>query len=433
LVLLAVWVLLPTAAAAQERQVVVNSTARYPITIDGVEVASFPALTRPGSKVCVLTKESYVSEEERLVFTGWSHGPQAACVTLDEPGAYTIQYSHEVLLQVRSQLRAYRSSTWVPRGTRTRLKVDAVVVERPGVRYSFEEWTGGESRFSPENTIAPVRPTALEVKWKKEYLLELEGPEGTRLVGFGWHPEGSAVVLKAPLIIPSAGQNERHQFVGWEGVSNPAVDIPGAGQPILTLRMDDTHKIRGHYKKSYLVDVRSPLGVIKSEWVLEGAQLAIEAPPTVEVDANKERITFKGWEGAGLGSSAKQTVVVDRPLTINALYDTEYYLKVVSPYGATGDGWYTKGKTATVKVPANPSSLFFLKKVFAGYAGDAAGLDPDIKVPVTGPMTIIGSYRSQIELVTLSIAIGVLLLVGVVYLLSLHLQKRVKEGWKPFG
>jgi hypothetical protein len=383
--------------------------------------------------VCVLTTLSYVSEEERLIFQGWSHGPKETCVTLDEPGSYTLQYSHEVLLQVRSQLRAYRSSTWVPRGSRTPLKVDAVVVERAGVRYSFEEWTGGESRFTPENSIAPVRPTALEVKWKKEYLLELEGPEGTRLVGFGWHPEGSAVVLKAPLIIPGAGQNERHQFIGWEGVSNPAVEIAGAAQPILTLRMDDTHKIRGHYKKSYLVDVRSPLGVIKTEWVLEGAQLAIEAPPSVEVAANKERITFKGWEGADLGSSAKQTLPVDRPLTINALYDTEYYVKVVSPYGATGEGWYTKGKTANVKVPDNPSSLFFLKKVFAGYAGDAAGLNPAINVPVTGPMTIIASYRSQIELVTLTIAIGALLLVGAAYLLSLYLQHRVKAGWKPFG
>jgi hypothetical protein len=433
---LEVWALWTTAVAAQEgqgRQVVVSSNAHYPILIDEVEVASFPATTKPGSKVCVLTTLSYVSEEERLVFQGWSHGPKEKCVTLSEPGVYNIQYTLEVLLQVRSLVKEYRTSFWVPRGTRTQFSVAPVVEERPGVRYSFEEWTGGESRFSTENTIAPVRPITLEVKWRKEYLLELEGPEGIRLVGSGWHPEGSAVVLKAPSIIPSAGQDERYQFVWWEGVSSPAVDISGAGQPILTIRMDDTHKIRGHYKKSYLVDVRSPLGVIKTEWVLEGAQLVIEAPPSIEVAADKERITFKGWEGAGLGSAARQTLVVNHPLAITALYDTEYYVKVVSPYGATGEGWYTKGKTAVVTAPGNPSSLFFLKKVFAGYSGDAAGPDPVLRVTVTEPTTVIASYRSQVEVVTLSITIGVLLMVGLIYLLTLGLQKRFKEGWRPFG
>jgi hypothetical protein len=432
LVFLAVWALLPARAAAQERGILVPSNHPYPVLIDGEPVANLPILVKPGSNVCVQTTLGYLSEEERMVFQGWSHGPEETCVTLSQPGVYNIRYTLEVLLQVRSLVKEYRSSTWIARGTRTPLKVAPVVEERPGVRYSFEEWTGGESRFSTQNTIAPVRPITLEVKWRKEYLLELDGPEGVRLVGRGWHPAGDTVVLKAPATIVSNGDTERLQFARWEIISNPALVLINAQEPVITVKMDDTHKLQAVFKKGYLVVVESASRTIKKAWIPAGEEMALETPASIEVAPDKERLTFMGWDGADV-KSAKGFLVVDRPLNVKALYDSEYYVKVASPFGGTGDGWYAKGNVATIKVPQNPSSVFFLRKVFAGYSGDAVGLDPVVQVPVTKPLTIIASYRSEVHVLTLSIVIGVLLLVGVVYLLTLLLQKRYKEGWRPFG
>ena len=184
-------------------------------------------------------------------------------MTLEEAGDYTAKYQHEVLLQIRSQVRDYRASTWVPRGSPTRLTVPAVVEERPGLQYLFEEWTGGESPFEPDNLIVPNRPLTLEVRWTKQFYLELVGPGDVQLVGQGWHNDLQNVVLKAPPTAFSPTEDERMQFSRWQVISNPAIVIPNQQSPITSIKMDDTHTLEAVYEVAYRVLVESPEGVLK--------------------------------------------------------------------------------------------------------------------------------------------------------------------------
>ena len=405
----------------------VGSDSPFHLIIDGEEVQRLPARVGLGTQVCVATRVHYTSELERFFFQGWSHGPQGECVVLTEPGEYTANFTREVLLQIRSQVQGYRQSLWVEHGSLTPLVVPQVVEEGPGVRYLFEEWKAGETPFSPDNSIAIFRPMTVEVKWKKEYQFTLEGPEGIPLVGFGWHPEGRRVTLKAPPEVDGPGEQERLRFQHWEVISNHASIIPNAQQAITRFTVDGSYTIAARYEKEYLVLTENPQGTLKKAWAVEGEGLVVETPGFLETGSEQERFSFTGWEGADL-ELARGPVVVDGPLHLKARYERQFLVTLSAPYGGSGDGWYEEGATATatIKVPQDPSGILFLKRAFDGFSGYSI-LEPTLEVAVTGPMTIIASYHTQVDVRMLSLIGGVVLVVAIIYLLTQRTLRRRTE------
>lgn len=411
-----------TPAYAQGPQVRIFNSTSYPLTIDGQRAFGSPAIAAPGSRVCVTTTVGYLSDTERQVFVGWSTGSAAECTTFSVPGDYGVNYTHEVLLQVRSDVKKYRKSVWVARGEPVTLTVSKVVEEREGVQYAFEEWDTGQKPFSEENIVVPLRGTIVEVKWGKRFYLTVQDVDGTPAAESGWYRQGERVVLRTEAQIDRPSGKERLRFVQWESVGQTAIAIPNAQSATTVTSLDDTYKVRPRYRAEYLVTLQNPQGIFKREWVPQGGELMVEAAPILETVPDKERYTFKGWEGAAL-SSSKGLLVVNGPVEAKALYDREVMVKVVSPYGATGEGWYKAGSTATIQVPQHPGSVLFLKKVFNGFPGQT-GSDPFLQVPVNGPVTITAAYRTQIDYKVLGIVIAVLLVAGVGYLLA---QKPVQQ------
>ncbi|MCH8880149.1 MAG: hypothetical protein IID34_09735 [Planctomycetes bacterium] len=398
--------------------------------IDEVEVSRFPFEAKIGSQACVITDPGYVSDVERLKFQGWSNGSNDVCITIVSPGDVSAIYRREFLLTISSQAREFRQTRWVPRGVPTLLSVPELVEERPGVRFLFEEWSGGEARFSTQNTIVLNRPITMEVRWSKEYLLELAGPEGVRLVGMGWHKEGTQVVLKAPETAFSMGDDERLQFSRWEVISNPAIVIPNRQQPSTSIRMDNTHIIQAVYDVEYRVTVDNPLGSLKNDWFDTGAEIVIETPAIIEIAADQVRRVFKSWEGADV-DEAKGFIVAHEPRKVTAIYETEFLVKVNSPYGVTsGAGWYAEGEVARIRVPEKPSALFFLNrsfKSFDGYTTDG----PLLELPVTGTVTITAWYTTSVDIQILGIIIAIAAAVGAIYLVSQreYNRRRRRSRW----
>ena len=353
---------------AQEPSVRVSSSGPYPLVIDGFDVTDFPAEVPVGTQVCASSDPVYLSDVERINFQRWSHGPTDLCTTFNEPGDFTAIHGQEVLLTINSQVRAFRESKWVPRGVPTLLSVPEEVIERPGVRYRFEEWTLGETRFSPQNRIFPNRPLSLEVRWTKEYFLELEGPGDVRLVGQGWHKASASVVIQADSSSSEIDVDTRYEFREWEVISNPAIVIPNRRSFQTSIRIDNTHVIRANYHITFHVVVENPAGDLNNVWLPEGDSVPADTPPIIEREAEKERLSFKGWEGADI-ELAKDTFKVIGPMTVKAIYDRQFKVTVESKYGVTGDGWYTEEEVATIIVPQNPSAVFFLNRSFSGFDG----------------------------------------------------------------
>ena len=431
LLLFTVWSLQAAEVKAQDHQVVVTTASGHPLLINGEEIALLPAIVGPGSQVCVTVTLPYIGEGERQVFQGWSHGPETECVFLTQPGEYTAQYASEVLLQIGSAVMEYRTSTWVAKGFPTLLSVPEMVEERPGVRYHFLGWTGGQTPFSAQNTIVPVGPTTLGVNWRKEYLIELEGPENVDLAGSGWYDAEKIAGLKAPATQLSAEKDERLQFSHWEVISNPPIIIPDRQNPLAQLRVDDTHRIKAVYNKSYLVVAKNPEKTIIDAWIQAGEEIAIETPLSIDVVPEQERQSFKEWEGTDI-ESANGFLVVDGPLNITALYETQFRVTVSAPHGASGGGWYTKGEVATIKVPENPSKFLIVKTVFDGFP-EYPDSGPTLRVPVIGPLTVTASYRTDISLwipnnVLGAIVIGFLVVIGLAYLVLRGIYDRLQAN-----
>lgn len=425
--LLAAWALLtPAPSGAQELGVVVSSNAPFPLIINGKEVGLFPARTEVGAVICVGSRLYYSSDQERFVFQGWGQGRTSDCIVPTEAGEYRALFSQQILLQIRSKVARYAQSLWVEKGSMNLLEVPPVVEEKPGTRYIFGEWTGGETPFSPTNSIAVFRPMVLEIKWGKEYYITLEGPEGVPLVGFGWYPENQRVVLKAPAEVSRPDGRGRQRFKEWESLSNHATLIPNYQQPTTTITADGSYTIRAKYQQEYLLVVDNPQGNIKKVWVAEGGETTVETPPYIEVVPNQERYSFKAWEGIELGSP-QGSLVVDGPRQATALYERQFKVTVSAPYGGSGDGWYTEGATATIEVPGNPSGVLFLKRAFAGFSGYAAN-GPTLEVAVTGPLTITANYRTQLDWKMLGLIVGVIALAYGAYLFTQRMHKRRLEG-----
>jgi len=415
-VFIAIGVLSPAVVVAQEPAVRVSSSGPYPLLIDGSEVTDFPAEVPVGTRVCASSDPVYLNDVERINFQRWSHGSTDLCTTFDEPGDFTAIHGAEVLLTINSQARQFRETKWVLKGAPTLISVPEEVVERPGVRYLFEEWTSGETRFSPQNRIVPSRPLSLEVKWTKEYFLELVGPEDVRLVGQGWHKAGQGVVIQADSSSSEIDVDTRFEFRNWEVISNPAIVIPNQGSFQTTIRMDNTHVIQANYHVTFHVVVENPDRELNNVWLAEGKPLSLETPPIIEQEAEKSRLSFKGWEGADI-ELAKGTIIVSAPMKVKAIYVRQFYVTVEAKYGVTGDGWYDEGDVATIKVPQSPSAVFFLNRSFSGFDGFSTE-GPVLELPVKGAVTVTAVYQTSVDFRILGIIIGALVVVGLVYLVT---------------
>ena len=118
--------------------------------------------------------------------------------------------------------------------------------------------------------------------------------------------------------------------------------------------------------------------------------------------------------------------MVTEPVHAKAIYDPEYMVTVDAPYGASGENWYRHGEIATIEVPENPSSILLLKKVFKEFPGLPAD-GSILQIPVSGPVTITASYRTQVDMKSLLLALGALLAIGVIYLITQREYNRRKR------
>src|SRR5262249_16986605 len=157
---------------------------------------------------------------------------------------------------------------------------------------------------------------------------------GANIQGSGWYPAGSVLTLKAPDTFAGDGDQQRYKFNHWESTSFPAAVVQNATQPLTQMKVDTSYALRAAYDKQYLVDVSSPFGALKPDWVNDGDNVVLEAPPTNDIVQDRERLVFKRWDGMGDGLvSPKITGKVDKPISAIAVYDRQVMLTVNAPHG----------------------------------------------------------------------------------------------------
>jgi hypothetical protein len=380
----------------------VTTNSPLPILVDGLAAKGLPANVPLGTQACVAAAQHYTSEGERWLFQGWSHGPETECVTLTGPGVYQALYKHEVLLHLRSTVSGLQRSQWVLHGSPVQVQVPEAVEEEERVRYRFQTWSDGETPFQARNAIAPLKPTTLEAKWVKEYLVKVEGTGGLPLLGSGWQPEGASLVIEAPDVVPGQSKGDRLKFNRWETVGLPLLIIPNSDKPLTTIKVDVPYTLRPLYDQQYLVVARTPFGTLKREWVKEGEEIPLEAPVFQETIPKEERYIFKRWEGQEGLVSPKVSGVVDRPVELKAVYERQVAATVNAPHGSSGAGWHKEGSIATISVPLSAQKFVVLKSRFVSFPGYGSTA-PTIQLLMREPTVVTALYRTEVELRVLAL------------------------------
>jgi hypothetical protein len=414
-------VTLASAQSAPLGPVVISSSSGTPLLVDGLANDKLPIGLSVGATVCLPTRQVYTSEGERFTFQQWSNGATDDCLTPDKPGEYRALYKHEVLLVVKSDVAAAQRSMWATYGVPVQLDVPSLVQDGDDTRFRFQSWSDGEDPFQPSNTIAPVKPAALQVNWLHEHRVTVEAPDGADIKGSGWYADGANLVLRAPDTLPADNDQTRWKFSNWVSDSFPAAVLQNPQTTLTALKVDAAYTIRAVYTKQYLVDAQSPFGSLKHDWVNDGDSVVLEAPATSDIVPDQERLVFKRWDGMDGLLSPKITGKADKPISVTAVYDRQVMLKVNAPYGVSGDGWQTAGSVASISVPSAQAQMFLLNSSFVGFGGYPAG-QSSIQVLVSGPTTLTALYQTEPNLRVLALLLLLPMLAVLVYL-------GVTRGW----
>jgi len=404
-----------TDALAQTDAIVVSTNSRLPLIIGGVET-EVPTRVNPGAEVCVPRGGRYVSESERWVFVRWQHGPQSECVTLNAPGQYLARFDREVLVQIQSAVPEVQRSLWLAVGVPVELDVPTVIDAGNQIRHVFVRWSGGETPFLPTTTFVPLKPTVLDVTWRREFLVKVEAPDAPALASSEWHAAGSSFTVQAPATIPGTGPAERLSFSRWESVGLPVAVVSKPESLEITVSANGPYRLRAVYSREFEVLVVNPSGVLKQDWAKSGDKVFVDSPPIIEVVPGRERLVFKRWDGIEGAFVPQLAGRVTSASVLRAVYDRQFMVTVDAPLGSAGGGWHTVGSTVTVRVPDKGQRKLVLETRFRQFA-ELGISKPSTQIVVQGPTNVTAIYTTGPDFKVLGLMAALPFALSVVYVI----------------
>jgi len=155
----------------------------------------------------------------------------------------------------------------------------------------------------------------------------------------------------------------------------------------------------------YYLTVTSSYGTVGGQGWYTSGSIAYATLNTNIVDhGNGTRRVFLQWSGDASGTNYAQSnpILMDSNKTAIAIWMTQYYLNVTSPYGVTsGSDWYNASSTAYASLNTDlVDNGNGTRRVFTNWSGDASGTnytqsDP---IPMNGPKTAIAQWKTQYRL-----------------------------------
>ena len=179
------------------------------------------------------------------------------------------------------------------------------------------------------------------------------------------------------------------------------------------------------YSTEFLLDLQTSYGTAAGGgWIPAGRTTSIGLSPVTVDHGNGTRRIFAGWyaDGTLLSGQPGVTFNMSRPLTVVAMWRTEHQVGVTSERGdVSGGGWKEAGTTATVSIsPTVIEKDFFSNYVFEGWKDGTTVVSTQstYSFTVTRPVTLVASWKTELNLITVGGLGGVALLVvvGVVFL-----------------
>ncbi|RLE83667.1 MAG: hypothetical protein DRJ39_04480, partial [Thermoprotei archaeon] len=231
--------------------------------------------------------------------------------------------------------------------------------------------------------------------------------------------------------VKQVGSGTRIFFTGWKGYGK-GFDLE---EPVGKVKFEDAYFVKevASWSKEYLLKVETKYGKSSGGgWYREGKKATIEISETEISPTSGVKHVFTGWSGDVVGDTARIEVLMDGPKTVEALWKTQYYVKVVSEYGSvSGEGWYDEGSVAIISVSPTETG-FPIKNVFKHWLVNGQPVQGSTaSIVVDGPILASAVWEKDYTLlIIIGAAIGgVAVLVVVVVILKR--KKKLPQYYPP--
>jgi hypothetical protein len=258
--------------------------------------------------ISISPKTVSISDKERLICKDYSFRIQNST-------KITFEYTKQYYLKIEGWW-----GNWYDAGEEAKISVPDIIYFGNGTRNLFAGFFDEKGNLiSKENstTIKMDSPKTLQVKWEKEYLLQMKSEYGA-INGSGWYKAGTETKVSITQAIIDYGNSTRRVFSGW--YENEKLL---AKEPNLSVLVNGPKTIIAKWETEYEVKVINKEGT-ESNWYKKGEKVTVSVPSTVVYEGIYVW-HFRGWEVKGkiVSTSPQHSFEVEEPLTIKTVWEKE--------------------------------------------------------------------------------------------------------------
>jgi hypothetical protein len=256
-----------------------------------------------------------LSDKERVICKNYSFGVQ-------NNTAITFTYIKQYYLDLKGWW-----GNWYDADSEAKATVPRLIEFNNETRKTFAGFFDEKGNLiSKENstTIKMDSPKTLQVKWEKEYRLQVKSEYG-EVNGSGWYKVGKEVTVSVTKAIIDYGNSTRRKFSGWYE-SNKLM----GKEPTLIILVNEPKTITANWETEYEIRV-----IVKEEtltnWYKKGEKVTVSVPST-EIYESWFIWRFRGWEIEGkiVSNSPQYSFEVKGPLTVRAIWEKELNTSLVT-------------------------------------------------------------------------------------------------------
>ncbi|MHA2161018.1 MAG: M6 family metalloprotease domain-containing protein [Candidatus Thorarchaeota archaeon] len=319
----------------------------------------------------------------RFVFNSWSGDATGSdysasdSITMDSPKNAIVVWDTEYYLTVTSAHGTSSGEGWYLSDEITFVSLDVGIIPvTNGERLAFQSWTDDASgtNYSQSDEITMDGPKTATAYWDTEYYLTVTTVHGSPS-GEGWYSSGSTAYAGLDAGIIPGETGERFEFLSWAGDgsgSNYAATDP--------ISMVGPREVLANWHTQYYLAIVTPYGTSSGEgWYADSSFAYASVNIGIVSGDSGVQYVFDIWSGDATGSTftLSDSITMDAPKTATALWNTEYYLTVMTAHGtSSGEGWYVAGTTVYAGLDADlVAGATGERFVFQSWTGDASGTD----------------------------------------------------------
>ena len=315
-------------------------------------------------------------------------------LTINVPLNVTITENVWVLINgLKYNVTSSQFQTSVPNGTIT-VQIQPSLNTSQGVRQAFAGWSDGNLSNPRQLTVSGNM--TIQAVYATQYLLSVNSNGGVTTPS-GWYEPNSTVTVSAANPSNVTANSSRFLFSSWSG------DL-SSNSATLTVTMSKPVMLQANWVKQYYVTIISPAGSPSGEgWYNAESVATVGVQSTVQY-SNGTRLVFNGWNSPTLGGNPTTQVTVNSPISVLAVWKTQYLITAQSEYGtASGGGWYDAGAPVQLSIQPEVDYGNQTRRIFTGWTGDASSANPTLTLTANGPVNVVAGWITQYE-VTFQVA-----------------------------